>query len=39
MKAVQDESFGPVLTVETFSTEQEAIKLANDTGYGLAGAV
>jgi betaine-aldehyde dehydrogenase len=39
MNAVQEESFGPVLTVETFSTEQEAIGLANDTAYGLAGAV
>nr|WP_198418269.1 aldehyde dehydrogenase family protein [Cryobacterium sp. TMS1-20-1] len=39
MNAVQEESFGPVLTVETFSTEQEAIMLANDTAYGLAGAV
>lgn len=39
MRCVQDESFGPVLTVETFATEQEAISLANDTYYGLAGAV
>nr|WP_198417899.1 aldehyde dehydrogenase family protein [Cryobacterium serini] len=39
MNAVQEESFGPVLTVETFNTEQEAIMLANDTAYGLAGAV
>jgi betaine-aldehyde dehydrogenase len=39
MKCVQDESFGPVLTVETFETEAEAIHLANDTIYGLAGAV
>ena len=39
MKCVQDESFGPVLTVETFKTEDEAIKLGNDTIYGLAGAV
>ncbi|MBT2512326.1 aldehyde dehydrogenase family protein [Arthrobacter sp. ISL-30] len=39
MSVVQEESFGPVLTVETFSTEGEAIKLANDTVYGLAGAV
>jgi betaine-aldehyde dehydrogenase len=39
MNAVQEESFGPVLTVETFSTEAEAIRLANDTAYGLAGAV
>jgi len=39
MTCVQDESFGPVLTVETFRTEDEAIALGNDTIYGLAGAV
>ncbi|WP_420914152.1 aldehyde dehydrogenase family protein [Arsenicicoccus piscis] len=39
MSCVQDESFGPVLTVETFRTEAEAIAIANDTPYGLAGAV
>ncbi len=39
MTCVQDESFGPVLTVETFRTEDEAIALGNDTMYGLAGAV
>lgn len=39
MSCVQDESFGPVLTVETFTTEDEAVSLANDTVYGLAGAV
>ncbi len=39
MACVRDESFGPVLTVETFTTEDEAIALANDTAYGLAGAV
>jgi betaine-aldehyde dehydrogenase len=39
MQCVQDESFGPVLTVETFETEAEVIVLANDTIYGLAGAV
>jgi acyl-CoA reductase-like NAD-dependent aldehyde dehydrogenase len=31
--------FGPVLSAVTFTTEDEAIKLANDTPYGLAGAV
>ena len=35
----QEESFGPVLTVETFTDEAEAVRLANDTVYGLAGAV
>ena len=39
MRIVQDEVFGPVLTVETFRTEEEAVALANDTRYGLAGAV
>ena len=39
MSCVQDESFGPILTVETFETEDEAIKLGNDTIFGLAGAV
>ncbi|MCX6431318.1 MAG: aldehyde dehydrogenase family protein, partial [Actinobacteria bacterium] len=39
MGCVQDESFGPVMTVETFRTEDEAIAIGNDTIYGLAGAV
>ncbi|MFQ6172956.1 aldehyde dehydrogenase family protein [Oryzobacter sp. R7] len=39
MSVVQDESFGPVLTVETFTTEDEAVAIANDSIYGLAGAV
>ncbi|NQX29991.1 aldehyde dehydrogenase family protein [Microbacteriaceae bacterium VKM Ac-2854] len=39
MSVVRDESFGPVLTVETFTTEAEAIAIANDTIYGLAGGV
>ncbi|WP_327693567.1 aldehyde dehydrogenase family protein [Streptomyces sp. NBC_00459] len=39
MTVVQEESFGPVLTVERFTDEAEAIRLANDTVYGLAGGV
>jgi betaine-aldehyde dehydrogenase len=39
MRIVREEVFGPVLTVERFSSEDEAIDLANDTDYGLAGAV
>jgi betaine-aldehyde dehydrogenase len=39
MSVVTDESFGPVLTVERFRDEREAVALANDTVYGLAGAV
>ena len=35
----RDEVFGPVLTVLEFETEEEAVALANDTPYGLAGAV
>lgn len=37
--AVTEESFGPVLTVETFTDEDDAVRIANDTHYGLAGAV
>jgi acyl-CoA reductase-like NAD-dependent aldehyde dehydrogenase len=36
---VREEIFGPVLSAYTFTTEEEALKLANDTPYGLAGAV
>lgn len=45
MTCVQEESFGPVLTIEKFSgatrqeAEDEAVRIANDTIYGLAGAV
>ncbi|EIM88564.1 NAD-aldehyde dehydrogenase [Stereum hirsutum FP-91666 SS1] len=35
MKIVREEIFGPVLVVGKFSTEDEAITLANDTVYGL----
>ena len=37
--AVNEESFGPVLTVERFTDEDDAVRIANDTHYGLAGAV
>ncbi len=33
---VQDEVFGPVVTVQTFRTEAEAVQLANDVRYGLS---
>jgi betaine-aldehyde dehydrogenase/5-carboxymethyl-2-hydroxymuconic-semialdehyde dehydrogenase len=33
---VQREVFGPVLTIQTFATEEEAVALANSTRYGLA---
>ena len=39
MRIVQEEVFGPVVTVEGFSTEEEAIEIANDSIYGLAGGV
>ncbi|PWZ25997.1 hypothetical protein Zm00014a_028260 [Zea mays] len=39
MEIWREEVFGPVLCVKEFSTEDEAIELANDTQYGLAGAV
>ena len=39
MSVVQEESFGPVLTVETFTDEDDAVRIANDSRYGLAGAV
>jgi betaine-aldehyde dehydrogenase len=39
MTVVREESFGPVLTVETFETEDEAVTIANDSPYGLAGGV
>lgn len=34
---VQEEVFGPVLVLQTFATDEEAITLANDTVYGLGG--
>jgi acyl-CoA reductase-like NAD-dependent aldehyde dehydrogenase len=39
MKVAREEIFGPVLSVMTFRDEGEALRLANDTPYGLAAAV
>jgi betaine-aldehyde dehydrogenase len=39
MAVVHEESFGPVLTVETFTDLEDAVRIGNDTEYGLAGAV
>lgn len=39
MRIVQEETFGPILTVERFTAEAEAIGLGNDTAYGLAAGV
>ncbi len=36
---VQNEVFGPVLTIQTFDTEEEAVELANSTAYGLSAQV
>jgi len=38
-RAITEEIFGPVLAVSTFSSEDEAVRLANDTPFGLAGSV
>jgi gamma-glutamyl-gamma-aminobutyraldehyde dehydrogenase len=39
MTIAQEEIFGPVLSVMTFKTEEEAVKIANSSLYGLAGSV
>jgi len=39
MRLFQEEVFGPILAVTTFRTEDEAIRLANDSAYGLAASV
>jgi gamma-glutamyl-gamma-aminobutyraldehyde dehydrogenase len=39
MQVAREEIFGPVLSVMTFAEEAEALRLANDTPYGLAAAV
>ncbi|MEV0948186.1 aldehyde dehydrogenase family protein [Rhodococcus sp. NPDC049939] len=39
MSVVVDEAFGPVVTIETFTDEDDAVRIGNDTHYGLAGAV
>lgn len=39
MKIMREETFGPVLPIMTFSAEEEAIRLANDSPYGLNASV
>ncbi|KFY10882.1 hypothetical protein V491_07432 [Pseudogymnoascus sp. VKM F-3775] len=39
MKIVQEEIFGPVCTISKFETEEEVLKAANNTTFGLASAV
>lgn len=38
-RIVREEIFGPVLTIQTFKTENEALAMANDSIYGLAASV
>jgi succinate-semialdehyde dehydrogenase/glutarate-semialdehyde dehydrogenase len=39
MRAMQEETFGPTLPIATFKTDEEAIKLANDSEFGLTASV
>ena len=39
MRVAQDEIFGPVAVIIKFKTEEEVIKMANDSVFGLGGAV
>ena len=39
MKLMRDETFGPVLPIMTFKTDEEAVRLANDSTYGLTASV
>ncbi|MEP6788175.1 MAG: aldehyde dehydrogenase family protein [Acidobacteriota bacterium] len=39
MRAMQEETFGPTLPIATFTTEEEAIRLANDSEFGLTASV
>ena len=39
MRVAQDEIFGPVVCAMPFDSEEEALRIANDTPYGLAGSV
>jgi succinate-semialdehyde dehydrogenase/glutarate-semialdehyde dehydrogenase len=39
MRAMQEETFGPTLPIATFTTEDEAIRLANDSEFGLTASV
>lgn len=39
MKVMRDETFGPVLPIMTFKTDEEALRLANDSIYGLTASV
>ncbi len=39
MRIAREEIFGPVLTVLTYADEDDAVRIANDSDYGLAGSV
>ena len=39
MLGMQEETFGPTLPIATFKTEEEAIRLANDSEFGLTASV
>jgi len=39
MTIAQEEIFGPVLSIIPYDTEEEAVRIANDSIYGLAGGV
>jgi betaine-aldehyde dehydrogenase len=39
MRIAQEEIFGPVVCIMPFDTEEEAVSMANDTAYGLAGSL
>jgi betaine-aldehyde dehydrogenase len=39
MQIAQEETFGPVVTMQRFTTEQEALDLANDSIYGLGSSI
>jgi len=38
-KILQDETFGPVMTIQPFQSDKEAVNLANKTGYGLSASI
>lgn len=39
LPVVQQETFGPVITIQRFSEEREAVVLANDNDYGLSASI
>ncbi len=39
MEIIRDEVFGPVVTIEPYDTQEDAIRIANDTSYGLGASI